>query len=129
MDVRLDPKDPPRTYQVGWGEPVTISDCGTVHLEPDEQLTFVTPDGGEYDLTRKSWGFYATPSLNARLSGFGLRAVLVRNRIDRYFVLLLENGHEEAFHQYLDGEGLDVVLWLDDTAALAALGTAGADDA
>ena len=55
------------------------SDCGRIALAPDEQVTFTTEAGGEYDVTRKSWGFYATPSINGRLKTFGLRAALVRN--------------------------------------------------
>jgi len=110
--------DPPRTYDVGFGETVTISDCGCIALAPDEQVTFTTESGAEYDITRKDWGFYATPSLNSRLAGFGLRAVLVQNRIDRYFVLLVEQGQEAAFERYLTVEGLVIVTWLDNTLAL-----------
>jgi hypothetical protein len=99
-----------------------MSDCGALSLEPDEQVTFVTADGGEYDVARKEWGFYATPSLNGRLSRFGLRAVLVRNRLtDRYFVLLVDRGREPEFADYLARESCDVVTWLDSTEALSRL--------
>ena len=84
--------DPPRIYEAGFDVKVLISDCGKIELEPDEQVTFITPSGGEYDVARKSWGFYATPSLNGRLQGFGLKAVLVKNRINRYFIFLVEKG-------------------------------------
>jgi hypothetical protein len=99
-----------------------MADCGRVELEPDEQLTFTTPDGAEYDVARKSWGFYATPSLNGRLREFGLRGVLVRNRIGRYFVLLVERGHEDEFESYRALEELDVIAWLDSDEALARIG-------
>ena len=84
--MKFEPKSPPREFEVGYDVKGVIRDCGTMRLAPDEQITFVTDDGGEYDLTRKEWGFYATPSLNGRLAGFNLRAVLVKNRIDRFFV-------------------------------------------
>ena len=116
--MRFEPIDPPRRYEVGWGERFDISDCGRVHLEADEQVTFTTEAGGELDVTRKDWGFYATPSLNARLTGFGLRAVLVRNRINRYFLLLVEVGKDAEFSRYLELEELDVVTWLDSDEAL-----------
>ena len=119
--MRFDPKDPPRRYEVGWGPRFEVSDCGTVALEPDEQVTFVTEAGGELDVTRKDWGFYATPSLNARLRDFGLRAVLVKNRIGRFFVLLVERDKEDAFERYLADEDLLVITWLDDDEALARL--------
>ncbi len=113
--------EPPRTYEVGFGETVTIADCGRVELAPDEQVTFLTEAGAEYDVTRKDWGFYATPSLNSRLVNFGLRGVLVRNRLGRYFVLLVEQGKEVAFERYLKVEALAVVAWLDSDAALQSL--------
>lgn len=111
--MKLKPIEPPRVFEVGFGETIEMKDCGRVELEPNEQLTFTTPDGGEYDLARKDWGFYATPSLNARLEGFGLRAVLVKNRLDRYFVLLVEKGKEDLFQKYLDIEELIIVTWMD----------------
>ena len=119
--MKIEPNEPPRRYTVGLYDQVEISDCGKVHLEPDEQVTFVTEAGGEYDVARKSWGFYATPSMNARLSSFGLRAVLLRNRIGRYFVVLVERGHEDDFEAYRAEEELRIVGWLDDEEDLRRL--------
>jgi hypothetical protein len=111
--MRFDPQQPPRRFPTGLRGEVEISDCGRLHLSADEQVTLTTDSGAEYDVARKSWGFYATPSLNARLAGFGLRGVLVRNRQERYFVLLVERGHEPEFEAYLASEELDLITWLD----------------
>lgn len=119
--MNLTRNDPPRAYSCGIRDEVVIHDCGRVALEPDEQVTFTTPSGGEYDLARKSWGFYATPSLNARLPRFGLRAVLVRNTKRQWFVMLVEDGHEDAFAEYLAAEELVVVARMDDAEELEAL--------
>lgn len=113
MDVRFRPIEPPRVFEAGDGTGVRLRDCARVELEPDEQVTFTTSDGGEYDVTRKSWGFYATPSTNRRLERYGLRAVIVRNRLDHVFVLLVERGHESDFEDYAASERLEVVTWLD----------------
>jgi hypothetical protein len=113
--------DPPRVFEVGHDEKIQLRDCARIDLEPEEQVTFTTESGGEYDVTRKAWGFYATPSLNGRLPRFGLRGVLVRNRLDQYFVLLVERGRETLFAQYVSRERLVVVSWLDDPGALAHL--------
>ena len=122
--MKIDPKNPPRVYQVGRSVTVNMRDCGTVHLDPDEQLTFKTEAGAEYDLARKDWGFYATPSLNGRLQQFGLRAVMVKNRIGRFFVLLVEGGKEALFDQYVAVEELQIVTWMDDAGHLAFLESA-----
>ncbi len=114
-------KEPPRTFKVGKGSGLTMSDCGTVELQPDEQITLVTETGAEYDVARKDWGFYATPSLNGRLESFGLRGVLVRNRCGRYYLLLVERGKEDAFESYLADEQLAIVYWLDSSRSLDTL--------
>jgi hypothetical protein len=72
-------------------------------------------------VARKVWGFYATPSLNGRLQRFGLRGVLVKNRLNQYFVLLVERGHETAFGRYVADERLTVVSWLDENEVLERL--------
>lgn len=122
--MKFEPKTPPREFEVGFDVKGVIRDCGTLRLAPDEQVTFVTDEGGEYDLTRKEWGFYATPSMNRRLAGFNLRAVLVKNRVDRFFVLLVERGKEDAFDRYVRTEPLKIIAWLDTLESLQALESA-----
>jgi hypothetical protein len=121
--MKFEEKQPPRAFEVGFDRKGIILDCGAMHLAPDEQITFVTAAGAEYDITRKEWGFYAGPSLNGRLESFGLRAVLAKNRVNRYFVLLVEQGKEAAFDEYVAGEPLTIVAWLDTTEALQSLET------
>jgi hypothetical protein len=117
--MRLTEKSPPRRFEVGHASSIEMSDCGSVALAADEQVTFITEGGAEYDVARKDWGFYATPSLDGRLRSFGLRGVLIRNTVTgRYFVLLVEKGQEESFNSYLEQENLEVVAWLDTTGAL-----------
>jgi len=120
--MKIEPKDPPRRFTVGNSVRFDMQDCGSIALAPDEQVTFVTPSGGEFDVARKDWGFYATPSLNGRLPQFGLRAALIRNTMTgRYFILLVEKGREPDFDAYLVQESCAVVSWLDSTEALDSL--------
>ena len=123
--MKFDRKDPPRRFTVGNSVRFDMHDCGALRLEPDEQVTLTTPKGGEYDVARKSWGFYATPSLNGRLPQFGLRPALVKNLGTlRQFVLLIERGSEADFDAYCVQENLAVIAWLDDEATLAAIESA-----
>lgn len=115
---------------------VMIRDCGRIRLVADEQVTFQTDDGTEYDVVRKSWGYYATPSTNSRLAGFGLRAVLARSVEGRLYVLLVQAGREAEFRAYCLSEGLSALLWLDglpehskDLDRLLGLGDAPVDEA
>lgn len=113
-------KNPPRRFTVGTSVRFEMHDCGSLQLEPDEQITLTTPHGGEYDVARKSWGFYATPSLNGRLPQYGLRPALVKNQsTSRQFVLLVERGAEPSFASYCAQETLAVIAWLDDESSLS----------
>jgi hypothetical protein len=116
--VRIERIEPPREFQVGQ---VTLRHCAEVELQPDEQITLVTGSGTEYDIVRKSWGYYATPSLNRRLAAHGLRGALTANADDRIALLLVECGHECEFETYLGAQQMRVLCWLDsdEGAALA----------
>ncbi len=89
-----------------------ITDSGSIELEDDEQVTFKTKRGGEYDGVRQSWGCCATPSTDCRLPRFGLRAVIIKGR-ERYFVVLVEDGCEKLFRKYVKDHRYIIVLWLD----------------
>ena len=113
--------DPPRVFRVGPEKRIAISDCARIQLDADEQITLINDAGAEYDIVRKEWGYYATPSLNGRLRGFGFRGALVKGQAAKYFVLLMETGKEKEFAAYLASEKMDVIVWLDDEDALAGL--------
>jgi hypothetical protein len=123
--MKFTPVDPPRPFEVtGAGVKLTLLDCGRVALAKEEQVTFTTEAGGEYDVTRKSWGFYATPSTNGRLSSFGLRAALVRNVSGRLFLVLVERDKVDDFRAYVTADKQIFLTWLDDDAAVARLADA-----
>ena len=113
--------EPPREFDVGLGKKVTIKDCAHIDLSQDELITLFTESGAQYDIGRKDWGFYATPSLNGRLMDFGLRGVLIKSKDKKYYVFLVEKGKEDSFQEYLDIEGHTILCWLDTTEALEGL--------
>jgi hypothetical protein len=115
--MKVTERTPPRTFTVGRHADIEISHVADVALEPDEQLTLTTGSGTEFDVVRKSWGYYATPSLNGRLTGHGLRPVLIRNADGRLYLLLVERGHEADFDAYVERDALQVVAWLDSDEA------------
>jgi hypothetical protein len=111
-------RDTPRCFDADGSGRTIMNDVGGVELAANEQLTFIGPTGSEYDVARKEWGYYATPSLNGRLPAKGLRAVLARNDADRYYVCLVENGREDLFASYAASTGMHPIGWLDDSATL-----------
>lgn len=112
------PNLPPREYRVGKDAAVVIRDCAHIELEADEQITLTTPSGTEFDVLRKSWGYYATPSLNGRLLDFGLHSALVRSPQGRFYLVMVEKEKRQEFLDYIAFEALEVAAWLDNAPAL-----------
>lgn len=112
--VRFDKKSPPRMFNVGVNGSITISDCGRFYLDPDEQITFVTSTNKEYDFAAKSWGFYASPSINRRLAGFGFKTALVSNARGAIYLMVVDEMKIEEFNNYCEKENQVVLEWLSD---------------
>lgn len=112
--MKFDAKKPPRTFRVGQSAKIEISDCGTMKLGDDEQITFVTASGKEYDVAAKSWGFYATPSVNSRLVKQGFKTALVKNSLGQYYVTIVDLSRMKEFEAYLAAEKGVVEEWLDE---------------
>jgi hypothetical protein len=113
--MKVAPVQPPRRFEVGG---VALRHVADVELDPDEIVTFRTASGTEYDVGRKDWGYYATPS-HRRLRKHGLRMALCANDDGRVTVLAVEAGCEDAFTEYLDEQPMRVVAWLDSDEAVA----------
>ncbi|MSO88398.1 MAG: hypothetical protein EXQ89_00205 [Rhodospirillaceae bacterium] len=112
--MKLAPIEPPREFRVGRERDITLRHVADVALAADEIVTFTTASGTEYDVVRKSWGYYATPSLNSRLTRFRLRPVLTLNRSTGHrFVMLVEIGKETDFLAYIEKESIAILGWLD----------------
>ena len=112
--MRIETTNPRRVFQVGLRKQIDISDCGRVYLDADEQVTFVTPVGKEHDFVAKSWGFYATPSINGRLADQGFKTALVKNSFGKYYIMVVDPDGMTDFDAYLEIERHEVVEWLDE---------------
>ena len=111
--------DPPRKFPVGLAE-IDISHTADIYLQDDEMVTFMAADNSEYDIVKKNWGYYATPSLGGRLLSFGLKAAIMRNIDTRQcFVILVQRDQLNALKKYMFEERQEIVMWLDDFNKLA----------
>ena len=107
---------PAREFVVGSSDKIIIKDCGRMHLEANEQISFITISGKEYDVTAKNWGFYAIPSMNGRLRDQGFKTALVRNTDGKYYIMIVEREKVNQFQEYLKDDNQEVVEWLDERA-------------
>ena len=109
----------PRVFTVGNNNQFAIKDYGSIHLNPDEQISFLDNENCEYDVTKKDWGFYATPSINGRLVKFNYKSALVINRKKMVYLMLCKIGKENEFKNYLATEGQQIICWLNDQKSIA----------
>ena len=56
-----------RNFIVGINKRIKINHGANIYLNNDEQITFIFKNKQEYDVVKKNWGYYATPSINYRL--------------------------------------------------------------
>lgn len=112
--MKINFKNPPRKFKVGLEKNITIQDHGTIYLDDNQQITFLTKDNKEYDLCRKSWGFYATPSVNSRLLKFNFKTALVKNSKNQYYVMLVEKDKIDDFNNYIKNDKNELIEWLDE---------------
>lgn len=101
-----------RKFKVGKRNSIVITDAGSVYLKNDELVTF--KDGKkEFDIGKKNWGYYGTPTLNKRLPNFGYSAALIRHKVfDTYAVLIVDKKKKKTFLNYLKKEDMRVICWL-----------------
>tara|TARA_B100001063_G_scaffold243820_1_gene275244 strand:- start:479 stop:826 length:348 start_codon:yes stop_codon:yes gene_type:complete len=112
--MKFKSNNPPRIFKVGHDKKISISDMGDIHLEPDEQVTFVTDGGDRHDFCRKNWGFYATPSINSRLKNENFITALVANKNNNLYVMVVEKSKIKEFRKYLKYDDLTVISWFGD---------------
>ncbi|MDA9975668.1 hypothetical protein N9F34_02435 [Alphaproteobacteria bacterium] len=111
--MKFTPITPPRAFKVGHqGREIELLHVLDLELGQDEQVTLKTESGGEFDVCRKSWGYYATPSLNGRLTTFGYRSCLVNSGSRRY-VQIVETERMDEYLDYVADQGMEIVAWLD----------------
>lgn len=116
--MRMEINEPYRYFKVNPQSDVNLIDCGKIYLEANEQVTFVTPNGKEHDFAAKTWGFYATPSLNKRLVDFGFKTALVRNSLNCYYVMVVDIEKIADFEAYIKEEQAVVIEWLNELGAV-----------
>lgn len=111
--MKINKKTPARTFRVGSTSEIEISHQADIKLSPNEQITFVTEDGAEFDFVRKNWGYYATPSMNRRLKSFGFATALVQNAKGHVYIFVVELSKMQEFETYCELENQTVLMWFD----------------
>tara|TARA_B100000787_G_scaffold164740_1_gene147789 strand:+ start:6770 stop:7120 length:351 start_codon:yes stop_codon:yes gene_type:complete len=104
----------PRIFKVGEDNKISIKEVGFLHLNDNEQITLVNENKKNYDFVKKSWGYYATPSINGRLKKEGFKTALVKNKSNKYYIMVVDNKKLRDFKNYCKTEKQKVIEWIDE---------------
>ena len=106
--MRLIKKKIPRKFLVGYKKKIILKDCGQVHLNNNEQLTFLK-NRSEFDVVKKNWGYYATPSVNKRLKNFNFRTFITQNFSKSIYIMIVHKEKIKEFKEYLRHDDMIVL--------------------
>ena len=100
-----------RKFKVGISN-ITLKEVAKISLKQDEMITLFN-GRIEYDIVKKNWGYYATPSINSRLLKFGLKTCLIRSKVsNNKFITLVHKNKRKEFNKYLKAEKCIIIKWL-----------------
>ena len=99
-----------RTFKVN--NKIKLTQVADILLNSDEMIT-MKDRGKEFDITKKNWGYYATPSINKRLKSFGYATAIIKNKVTKnIFIVLVDKEKKKIFDRYIKSENLKILKWL-----------------
>jgi len=105
MKIKINKK--PRKFTVGLKSTI-LKDLGKIYLNNNEQLTFVKKKS-QYDLVKKDWGYYATPSVNKRLKNFKFRTFITENSFKSIYIMIVHKEKIKNFRKYLRADKIKII--------------------
>ncbi len=105
MKIKLNKKV--RKFVVGIKKTI-LKDLGKIYLNSNEQLTFIKKKS-EFDIVKKNWGYYATPSINKRLKRFNFRTFITKNSFNFIFVMIVHKEKMKEFKKYLKNDKIKII--------------------
>ena len=100
-----------RKFKVGIKK-IELIEKAHISLKNNEMVTFKS-NKMEYDVVKKDWGYYATPSLNQRLLKFNFKTCIIKNKTSKnIFILIVDKKKIRSLNKYLKSENCAVVKWL-----------------
>ena len=92
---------------------VIITEKAKIYLKHNEQITLIDNNKNQYDIVKKSWGYYSTPSINKRLKNNNHIVCIVKNIENKTFFLFSVNIKKKIeFNKYLNKNKIKVIKWL-----------------
>ena len=91
---------------------INLKDVGKIYLKTNEQVTFIHSKKQEYDLCKKDWGFYATPSINSRLKNNNFITLIIQSKkFRKFYIHIVDKKKINEHKKYLKNEKLKIIKW------------------
>lgn len=81
-----------------------------ISLNPDEQATFVI-ENSKFDVTKKDWGFYVSPSIQKRCINNRLKAAIIFQG-KNYYVVFVKKNKEKIFFSFVKKNKYNFLDWI-----------------
>ena len=112
VEIKISKK--PRIFKVGVRKKISIMEVGFLYLKDNEQITIVNENKKNFDFVKKNWGYYATPSINGRLKKEGFKTALVKNKSNKYYIMVVDKKKTKIFKDYCKIENQKIIEWIDE---------------
>lgn len=89
---------------------IVINEKAKIYLQDNEQITLIDKFNNEYDIVKKPWGYYSTPSINKRLLKNNYHAYLVQNINNKtIFLFTVLKNKKEMMRKYIKKVGIKIL--------------------
>lgn len=92
---------------------IKLKHVANIYLKSDEMITFLDFKKNEYDVVKKSWGYYATPSIDKRLKKNFYETYLVKNAAtNNKFIFIVNIKKKKDFKIYIKKNNIKIIKFL-----------------
>ena len=92
---------------MGKKENIKIYEKAKIELNQNEQISFIDKNGCDiYEICKKTWGFYLSPSINKRLKNYNHKIYLTKDKFNKVFIMAVSLNQIKKFKFYCKSENL-----------------------
>ena len=95
------------SWTVGNKKNIVITEKLKIKLNDNEQVSFVGKKNKlNYEICKKNWGYYISPSINKRLKDYGYTVYIAKNKDGNIYLLAVDLKKINKFIVYCKKEKL-----------------------
>jgi hypothetical protein len=96
-----------RSWIVGDKKDILITEKIKIQLDDNEQVSFVEKKNmTSYEICKKNWGYYVSPSIDKRLKDYGHKMYITKNQYGQVYLMAVDLKKIKKFTLYCKKEKL-----------------------